>query len=62
MLKNKKEILILMIVGYIIFMVGFISFSAFGIAISFIGGMLILIPLLYLGIKISSRKKIYQYC
>jgi hypothetical protein len=58
MLKNKKKLVILFIVGYIIFLLGYTSFSVWGIAISFIGGMLVLILLLYLGIKLRDRKKI----
>ena len=58
MLKNKKEIIVLMIVGYVIFMLGFISFSIIGLAISFVGGMMLLLPLLYMGIKIRSIKKV----
>ena len=58
MLKNKKEMIILMIVGYVIFMLGFISFSILGLVVSFIGGMMVLLPLLYMGIKIHSKKVI----
>ena len=58
MLKNKKVLIALMIVGYGILLLGFTSFSILGLVVSFIGGMMVLLPLLYMGIKIHSRKKV----
>lgn len=57
MFTRKTKLIIMMIVGYIVFILGFISFTIFGTAISFIGGMITLIPLLYLGITIFNKKK-----
>ena len=61
MLMNKKEVIIViisMIVGFGLFILGFAMFSLLGLGISFIGSMMVLLPLLFIGIKIHSRKKV----
>lgn len=55
---NKNKIIIIIIAGFILCMIGFMSFSVLGFLTSFIGGIMLYGSVFYIGLYLKNKRKI----